>query len=196
MHQPLNLHLCHLKRVMRYVQATKNYDILIVPTDLHIMAYCDSDWAGDTTDMRSTTEYCVFFGTVPILWVAKKHTSIAHSFIEAKYRALAFAAVELTWIHQLLAELAFPLLSLTLLYYDTFAAISLAHNPVIHANTKDIDVNCHFIRGCIRKNHISLHYISSSDQVADILSKLLNKSCFHALPENFTTTLVSQFEGK
>lgn len=85
-----------------------------------------------------------------------KQTFVARSSTEAEYRALASTTTELAWVHQLLAVLALPLASQTTLYYDNFAAISLAHNPILHAKTKHIEINYHLIRDCIRKNHIKL----------------------------------------
>lgn len=98
MHLPLNSHFHSLKRVLRYIQDTTNYGIIISPTHLQVMAYCDTNWAGDTLDRRSTTGYCIFLGTVPILWAAKKLTSVARSSTEAEYRALASTIAEILWI--------------------------------------------------------------------------------------------------
>lgn len=83
MHHPLNHHYRSLKRILRYVHATKSCGILISPTDLHLTTYCDADWAGDTTDRRSTTSYSIFLGIVPISWLAKKQTLVSRSSTEA-----------------------------------------------------------------------------------------------------------------
>ncbi|GMP60338.1 hypothetical protein CsSME_00023241 [Camellia sinensis var. sinensis] len=37
-----------------------------------LMAFSDSNWAGDTVDRKSTSGYCVFFGSNIISWSAKK----------------------------------------------------------------------------------------------------------------------------
>lgn len=196
MHQSLNLHFHHLKHVLHYVQTTTNHRLLIIPKDFQITTYCDSDWVGDTTIRRSTTGYHVFLSTVPISWAAKKQTSVAQSSIEPKYRALASTFTELTWIHQLLSKLPSLVSSSTSLYCDNSAAISLAHNPILHAKTKHIDIDCHFIRDYIKINHINLHHIPSTNQVADILTKPLYNAHFQALSGKLATPSVHQFEGE
>lgn len=154
MHHPLNLHFRLLKRVLHYIQALKSYGIPIVPTDLQLTAYCDLDWAGDVTDRKSITGFCIFLGSILVSWGAKKQNSVARSSTEVEYMALTSTAAELAWIHQLLAEMVHPLGSPTILYCDNSTAIAFAHNPILHAKTKHIDLYCHFIRDCIKKQHI------------------------------------------
>lgn len=43
MHNPLNLHFQQLKRVLRYLQATSSYGLLIQHADLTLTTYSDSD---------------------------------------------------------------------------------------------------------------------------------------------------------
>lgn len=47
--------------------------------------------------------------------------------------ALAFAAVEISWIQQLLADLGVSMSTLPVLRSDNGTVMSLASNPVIHA---------------------------------------------------------------
>lgn len=96
MHQPLISHYKQLKCVLCFTQAMLNKGLLINPTDLYLSSYSDSDWAGDRTDRKSTTSYCIFRGSIPISWAGKKKTTIAKSCTEAKYHALASTAAEVT----------------------------------------------------------------------------------------------------
>ncbi|GJX64932.1 putative ribonuclease H-like domain-containing protein [Tanacetum coccineum] len=52
-------------------------------------AYTDSDYAGVSLDMKSTTGGCQFLGCRLISWQCKKQTVVANSTIEAKYIATA-----------------------------------------------------------------------------------------------------------
>lgn len=50
-------------------------------------------------------------------------------------------------------------------------AISVANNPSFYSKTKHIDIRIHMIRDCVEYVYISLWYIHSNNQLADILTK-------------------------
>ena len=51
---------------------------------------------------------------------------------------------------------------------DNTSAIYITKNPVQHAHTKHIEVRHHFIRDHVEKGHITLSFISTENQLADI----------------------------
>ena len=92
---------------------------------------------------------------------------------EAEYRSLRKVVGELTWIHRLLTELTVSISSPISVHCDSQFAIHIARNPVFHARTKHIEVDCHFVRDKLQEGLISLHHVSTSNQLADILTKTL-----------------------
>jgi hypothetical protein len=84
---------------------------------------------------------------------------------------MALATAELFWLRMLLQELHIPLHSPPTLWCDNAGALALASNPVSHARTKHIEVDVHFIREKVTNKDISIRYISTLDQVADIFTK-------------------------
>ncbi|XP_028127590.1 uncharacterized protein LOC114324065 [Camellia sinensis] len=96
MHLPLVSHFAHVKRLLRYLKGTLNLGLYFSPGPLILQANSDSDWAGNSYDRRSTTDYCVFLGSNLISWSAKKQPTVACSSTEAEYRALAQTAAELS----------------------------------------------------------------------------------------------------
>ena len=69
----------------------------------------------------------------------------------------------------------------TQVYCDNKAAISIAHNPVLHDRTKHVEVDKHFIKEKIENGTICMSYLPTSEQVADVLTKGLPKRQFESL---------------
>ena len=64
------------------------------------------------------------------------------------------------------------------MFVDNEGAVALANNPLSSARTKHIDVRFHFIRELVRSKTISVKYVSTKEQHADILTKALTGITF------------------
>ena len=62
----------------------------------------------------------------------------------------------------------------TPIYCDNTSAIQITQNPVQHTKTKHIQIRHHFIRDNVEKGKVSLHYVSTTEQLADIFTKALD----------------------
>ena len=77
-----------VKKVMRYLKGTKEKKLILSGRhNLTLSAYCDSDWAGDSSDRKSTSRFIVFLGKSLISWTSKKQNTVAHSTMESKFLA-------------------------------------------------------------------------------------------------------------
>lgn len=92
------------------------------------------------------TGYCLQLGSALISWQAKKQSVTSLSTAEAEYRALATVITEVMWLKYLLDDLNVPIDYVVAVFCDNQAVIDIALNPVQHARTKHIELDCHFIR--------------------------------------------------
>jgi histone deacetylase 1/2 len=96
---------------------------------------------------------------------------------------LADLAAEIAWTQSLLAELKLPLLRKPILWCDNLSAKALASNPVMHARSKHIEIDVHYIRDQVLQNKIIVAYVPTADQIADCLTKPLSHTRFNQLKD-------------
>ncbi|KAG8474090.1 hypothetical protein CXB51_033670 [Gossypium anomalum] len=92
MHAPTTVYWVALKRILRYLCGTIDYELVFHPSDrLSLVGYVDANQGLDFDDRRSTTGYYIYFGHPPISWCSKKQQVISRSTAEAEYQSLATA---------------------------------------------------------------------------------------------------------
>ncbi|GJV60288.1 uncharacterized mitochondrial protein-like protein [Tanacetum coccineum] len=133
------------------------------------------DWASCPFPRRSVTGYGVFLGSSLISWQSKKQIVVSRSSTEAEYKALADSTCEVTWIQCLLKEFKINVPTPIPMMCDNASFIALASNPVHHARSKHIEIDCHFIRDKVKAGQILPQYIFNKNQLTDILTKGLTR---------------------
>ena len=168
-------HWSAVNRVLRYLKGMFTHGILIRKSAfLNLHAFVDADWAGDVNDRTSTSSCFIFFGATPINWSSKKQMTVTHSSTEAKYRSVAFSAVEINWIQNLLSELRFSPHTIPTIYCDNVGAMYLCTNFVFHSRMKHIAIDFHFVSDQISRNHLRVSHIHTAYQLVDSLTKPLS----------------------
>ena len=81
---------------------------------------------------------------------------MSKSSFEVEYRALATASSEDTWVVRLLEELGLPNLKSVTLHCDNQSALHIARNPILHEQTKHIELESQFMRDKVLKGLIQL----------------------------------------
>lgn len=182
MAKPSIEHFQDVKRTLRYVRGTTTQGIQIFSSGSPTLsALFDSDWAGCPSTRRSTTDFCTFLGNTCISWSAKKQPTVARSSAEAEYRALASTAAELTWLSYVLRDIGAYISAPPILYCDNLSALYMTVNSVFHARTKHIQVDYHYFWEKVALGSLVTKFISSSEQLADLLTKSLPKLHFRML---------------
>jgi len=136
-----------------------------------IVAFVDSDWAGDLDDRHSTTGYVIFFNGGPISWGTSKQKSPSGSTAESEYKAAYHVAVEVMSLRQLATQLGCPQDGPTIVHVDNNAAIRIAENPVQHGRMKHVDIKYHIVRKYVEEGSLHFQYVESERNLADGLTK-------------------------
>ncbi|KAL5777605.1 hypothetical protein ACOSP7_010531 [Xanthoceras sorbifolium] len=182
MHSPGQEHFDAVYRILRYLKGSPGKGLIFKKYGhLQVEAYTDADWAGSITDRRSTSGYCTFVGGNLVTWRSKKQNVVARSSAEAEFRAVAHGICEVIWIKRLLEDLKISNPLPMKLYCDNKATISIAHNPVFHDRTKHVEVDRHFIKEKLDTGLICMPFVTTTEQVADVLTKGLPKKQFDDL---------------
>ncbi|GJV53401.1 putative ribonuclease H-like domain-containing protein [Tanacetum coccineum] len=98
-------HLHAVKKIFRYLKGQPKLG-LWYPKDspFDLVAYTDSDYAGASLDMKSTTRGCQFLRCRLISWQCKKQTVVANSTTEAEYVAASSCCGQVLWIQNQLLD--------------------------------------------------------------------------------------------
>jgi hypothetical protein len=84
MYDPRESHLAAMKCILRYLQGTPDYNLLLHRSSCSdLVVYTDADWAGCSDTRRSTSGYAVFLGDNLVSWSAKRQTVVSRSSVEA-----------------------------------------------------------------------------------------------------------------
>ena len=74
------MHLVSTKHVLRYLRGTVGYGLRYTSSsDLTLVSYSDSDWAGSVDDRKSTSGCCFNLGSAMVSWFRRKQSTIALS---------------------------------------------------------------------------------------------------------------------
>jgi hypothetical protein len=82
MSNPAEEHHALVKRLLRYVQGTRNVG-LELGGELQLTSFCDADWASNEETRKSTTGYIFKVGVGTVSWASKRQPTVALSTTEA-----------------------------------------------------------------------------------------------------------------
>lgn len=165
------------KRVLRYLNETKDYRLQFKRQEnTDLIAYSDSDWAGDKADRKSTSGSIVYFGGNPVAWFSRKQKCVAKSTAEAKYIAASLTSQELVNLQGIRGNLKKD--GKIILYIDNHSAICIISSFENSQRVKHIDIDIHYIKNLVDRKIIKLEYVPSENNFADGFTKSLSKDKF------------------
>jgi hypothetical protein len=71
-----------------------------------------------------------------------------------------------------------------ILWFDNLGVTYLTTNPIFHAETKHIEIYFHFMHERVAPRDLQVRFISSSDQLGDVFTKLATKQMLDQFKTN------------
>jgi hypothetical protein len=174
---PSSEHWKSMTRVLRYIRYTRDYGLHYNRDPAVIEGYCDANWISDIKDSKSTSGYVFTLGGAAISWKSSKQTVIARSTMESEFIALDKSGEEAEWLRQFVEAIPRwpkPLAAICI-YCDNQSAIGRAQSAMYNGKSRHIRRRHNTVRQLLSTGVITIDYVRSKDNIADPLTKGLNK---------------------
>ena len=109
---------------------------------------------------------------------SRKQSSISLSTAEAEYIVACSANYEAIGLRKLLTDLFDLEMKATMILCDNQSCIKMTENLVFHDRSKHIEIRYHYIRYMVQRGVLKLQYVSTDEQVANVLTKPLSRVKF------------------
>ena len=130
---------------------------------------------------KSTSGYNIMWQGATISWGSTKQASTSLSSCEAEIYALSEGAKDLVYFRKLLTGLGVPPSGPSPCATDNQGARDLAYNPEHHKRSKHIARRHFYIRDMVEAMELTVPYVRTDDNIADMLTKQLPSARFHTL---------------
>uniref|UniRef100_A0A6N2L3B4 Fe2OG dioxygenase domain-containing protein n=1 Tax=Salix viminalis TaxID=40686 RepID=A0A6N2L3B4_SALVM len=169
-------------RVLRYLQRTKDYMLTYRSlTNLEIIGYSNSDYAGCLDSMKSTSGYIYMLAGGAVSWKSVKQSLIASSTMAAEFIACYEASNHGVWLRNFVTGLHIvddierPLK----LFCDNKSTVLYSNNNRSSSKSKHIDIKFLVVKKRVQSGQLSIEHIGINSMVADPLTKGLPPKMFH-----------------
>lgn len=177
-HAATDRHWRALLRILSYLNATKHFGITYVRgSGLDLEVHVDASYAEKEADRRSLTGIAVTVGGAVVSHASKTQRIVAMSTTEAEYIAAGEGVKEALFVRAVLSFVAPETSGAKIkVLEDNAGAKALVENPFSSARSKHIDVRYHFIRELFKLGKITIEFVPTEEQHADMLTKALGKA--------------------
>ena len=184
MQNPSEAHLEMLLNILLYAYAARDKVVRFRrqthPPDVSpIMVACDADLS-NSKNCRSRTGFCAYLFGMLVAWHSRLQPSVSLSTAESEYMAISAAARFAVWYRMLVGDFGVQRCyrDPVHIFSDNKSAICIANNPITHKHSRHIDRRLHWLREQCLAGAINVVFISTEDNVADIMTKALKRDLF------------------
>ena len=168
---PKESYLSAVKRILKYLKGTMDVDLWYLKNDnFKLIGFSDFDFSGCKVERKSTSSTCHFLGHSLVSWHSTKQNLVALLMVKVEYIVAGLCCAQILWMKQTLSDFGLSFKHVPI-KCDNTSAISISKNPVQYSRTKHIEIRHHFLRDHAQKGDITLEFVSTKDQLANILKK-------------------------
>lgn len=180
MSAPTTVHEEALRRLMKYVVATRNRGLVLSPDAIWdgssdfkftIHGRSDSNYATNPDDRRSVSGGRVFLNGAPIMFRSGTQKFVTLSVTEAETAAGVTVAQDMLYVYRLLKSIGLRAELPMLLEIDNSGAVDLANNWNTGGRTRHVDVRNYFLRELRDEGVIRVSHVPGDENDADIFTK-------------------------
>ena len=146
------------------MKGTKDYGLWYKKNGkFELKAFTDADWAGNVDDRKSTSGGAFFLGKRLITWTSKKQNRISQSTTGVEYVAVVVNCSNIVWIKQLLKGMKEEITKPIVIHCDKTSSINISKNPMMHTNTKHIEIKHHYLRELVQDKDVRFEYVNKKE---------------------------------
>lgn len=162
---------------MRYLSSTRNDGIWFRFGDVNrkLDVYCDANWGGEGS--RSTHGYVILLYGCPVGWASRRQSCVATLTCHAESMALGMSTRKVVWVLNVLSDVVGKKFQARLLC-DNTAAVRVATDLHLTKRSHHVAREFHYVNEQIYDGNVTVEWIETSQQRADIMTKALGNNLF------------------
>ena len=178
-------------RILSYLLYTRDQAMVLrIGEKLQIRAYVDASF-GLYEDGKSVTGVAIMLGDATIYVKSGKQKIVTRSSTESELVGISDALSQILWTREFLLAAGLRI-GPAIIFQDNQSTIFLGNKGrSTSERSRHIKIRYFFVHHYIESNEVELRYLSTSDMVADILTKPLHGALFnkfrHMLTGNAST---------
>ena len=174
---PGAMHWQGIMRVLKYLRFTRDYGLHYTRYPAILEGYSDANWISNDKDSKFHSGYVFTLGGAAVSWKSSKQMVIARSTMESEFIALDKCGEEAEWLRHFLEDIPRwpkPVPPICI-HCDSQSAIGRAQNSMYNGKSRHIRRRHNTIKQQLSTGVISIDYVKSKDNIADPLTKGLNR---------------------
>jgi hypothetical protein len=174
--RPAQVHWDALQHLLSYLLGTLDVKLYFrAGTSMMMEVFSDSDLAANPRTRKSITGNILRVAGTTIASVSKNQSIVVDSTVAAETLALAAATKLAEWGRGVMEWLGYPQAEATTVWCDNAGAVANAEEGAARPKTKHMDMEYMLIRNMIERGIVTVKWIATERNVADINTKGLQR---------------------